>query len=507
MNRRALLATALALAVVGATTLTTAATGTSQAVANVHGPDPAVWENCDAPDDPDPPGFECAAVEVPLDHADPGGTTIWIEMKRLPAAEPGQRVGTLFINPGGPGASGIEWVEDLAVALGGPMRDRFDIIGFDPRGVGASGPAPDCAAAEPTVDPDEVGWQAYFDQTLPSTAAHNTACAVSVARYGQFLGTNQVVEDLEWLRIAVGDEPLNYWGASYGTRIGEVYAQRHPHNVRAMLLDGSVDPHTTVTTFESERGGSYDDAFGLFADTFAQAGEEFEELYDVLSQGPVVVTIDGEPDEVTLANLLLAVWPTLGSEQAWPDTVDVIADMYEAVIGGGEMDMALTEVDDPLTPPLPLEPGATGLNPTVLRLVNCIDLPEKPTVAEMVTAAEQMVVDGPYFGAILAGTLPMCAGLPVPEDLTPSTPPAGLGPVLVAGAVHDPATPYVWAERLHAFLPDSGLFTYEGAQHVSRILGYECIVEHTDTYLVDLTLPPPGTTCPFVPPQGPDDLL
>lgn len=468
------------------------------AAAQAGGPEPPIWENCGY-DEPPQDDFECATIAVPLDHAEPDGQQVHLALLKAPATDPENRIGSLFFNPGGPGAPGKFMVaEEVAPGLEGPIRERFDLIGFDPRGVGDSAPSPDCDLPESEVDPLEVGWESFYQQALTNQDQYRTACSVSMARYRDVVGTNQVVEDIDWMRRALGEDQINYWGVSYGTRLGEDYAQRYPQNVRAMVLEGNVNPHSTLTEFFYERGGSYDDAFGLFADTFPEAGQQFEDLYERLLEGPLPAP-DGE---LTRREFITFVFGGLANENVWPAVAERIGFIHSEVFGSGAEVLTasnLTAAAEPGNPP-------SLMNAGIQTAVNCIDLPGKPTAAEMPSLAEQMVAAGPYFGELMAAQFGMCHAFPVTEDPVPSTSPPTLPPILLTGAIYDPATPYEWSEQLHAFLPGSVLLTYGGAQHGPRLRDPDCIGGHMDTYLVDLTLPPPDTTCPFVPPVGPPEI-
>jgi pimeloyl-ACP methyl ester carboxylesterase len=455
---------------------------------------PLEWAPCTDPHDV---GLDCASPMVPLDHDDPFGPQIQLYVTRLPATgAPEDRIGSLFVNPGGPGGSTIGLLNALAPGFSPAIRQRFDIVSLNPRGVVGSAPQLTCEAGPwPDDAPDTMSlrtaeeWQAYYELTQPATVRDQNACQVASARIGRFLGTNQVVEDLDHLRAAVGDELLNYWGISYGSRIGTVYAQRHPDRVRAMVLDGVLAPELDWFTVTAERGASYDDALEVYLDTLPAAAAAFEEVARAaLEDGPIPVVIDGEAGELDLHRVLSWAHDTVGRQGRWRWFEAQLLAVQAQLRGGPTAELVRV--------------ASSSFTEAVFEQVMCLDTVAEVTFAEAGRTAAEMVAEGPGLGWKMADGLMLCPGFPLPPDLIPTAPPAAsLPPVLLVSSLHDPATPYPWAERAEAFIPGSRLLTYEGAQHGTWTRASSCIDAHVDAYWLQGDLPPVGTSCPLeVPP-------
>lgn len=454
-------------------------------------PEPIDWHACE------PEGFQCASVPVPLDPDDPDGARTALFLKRLPASgSPGERIGTLFLNPGGPGGSANDFLVQVAPMMAEEVRDAFDLVALNPRGVAPSSPTISCpgpgdddrwANTLPTTTAD---WSEFFAWAAPITAQRSTSCQLAFARTGAFYGTNVVVEDLEWLRRAVGDDAVNYWGVSYGTRIGEVYAQRYPDRIRSMVLDGNIDPAVTQVTFTSERAASFDDAFAFFVDQFPDAGPAFETVATALGSGPMQVldANSGEPVTLTYSSLVgEVIMGVLSAEVLWTLLAGELVALADQVEGGPTASVLLAGQDENAS--------------TVNTQVNCTDLTDSPSVETMISTATTMSAEGPTFGSAVAMGVVACFGFPLPVDAVPdASPPATLPPVLLLGSVHDPSTPYVWSEAMEVFLPNSVLVTYEGAQHGTWNTTGACIADLANAYVLELSVPAPGIECPFVMP-------
>ena len=459
------------------------------------------WSPC-VPEGPVTAAMDCAEFPVPLDYTQPAGSEIRLHVLRVRATgTPSERIGSLFVNPGGPGGSGAAFAANATGFMSPNLLRHFDIVGFDPRGVADSRPAPDCPAADGPSP--SIGWAAYFPQAAAVEQPAQTACAIATARVRDHLGTNDVVQDLDRLRVAVGDTKLTYWGGSYGTRLGWTYAATFPGRVRALILDGNVDPHTDTQSFLTERGSSYDDAFAFFGSVNPAALADFNAILARLGTGSLPVEVDGTTIAVSASMVEGRVMQSLPGEYLWPN---LIAEIHE---------LKLTIVDDVptpvVTPPPPLNPDDIPDDPaldptpsdnfeTMLRNVNCLDL-RRPTVTESEpSAATAMEQAGPIFGAFMATSLDMCDYMPLRANPIPVQISAPLPPILIIGTVHDPATPYVWSQRMHDAIPGSVLLTYEGAQHVAWTgVSPTCVGPAGDNYMINLVLPPTGLHCPYNP--------
>ena len=382
-------------------------------------------------------------------------------MIRLPAAQPAERIGSLVLNPGGPGGSGVQLVMQEAESFPADVLDRFDIVGFDPRGVGDSA-AVRCPLS---FDPTSVSYGPCID---PNTAEL------------PHLGTVNVARDVEMLRRAVGDAGLTYLGYSYGTAVGAVYADLFPGRVRAMVLDGAVDPHAGGSN--NTEGGSdfyaeqdFESTIAAFEDlcnasTACPAGPHTQQLVDRVTAQISTLPVDSFPtdgrlDSRDLDDLLVNAmysasdWPLLAVALADADHGDAsaLSALYSWLLYGYPADTS-TEADD------------TFANVAI----RCADFARRG-----------------------AGAFE-CADFPASDESLPvitavDTP----TPVLVVGTRDDPATPARYAPQMAAALGDAVAIEWEGAGHTATLTS-ECITGIVADYLVDRVVPADGTTCPFV---------
>ncbi len=480
--------------------------------ASVAGPIPAgleefydqtlQWESCDRYNtDGSELGssVECAMVTVPLDYAHPAGTTIEVAISRTEAT--GEKIGSILMNPGGPGSSGLYLAEQ---ADGTAIADRFDRIGFDPRGIGASEPQVRCLTTdevdqerrEPDVDVSPEGIAA-------TEAEHREYAANCVERTGadvlEHVGTREVVRDMDVIRAVLGDEKLTYIGYSYGTRIGTAYAEEFPSNVRAMVLDGALDPDQSPVDEAVAQGAAFQTAFDQFAadcaqtDTCplgtdpAQAVAQFRSLVDPLIDRPAETT---DPRGLSYDDAITGAQQALYSQQLWRllraglselrdgrgDTLLRLADTYSGRLEDG----SYTNIDD------------------AFNAVRCVDGP--PTTDRAAAdeadarfrAAAQYLDDGRATGN---APLDLCAFWPVPNTGDPHIVDVeGLPTLVVVSTTNDPATPYQAGVELAAQLRGD-LVTYEGTQHTVAFSGVECVDDPLVSYLVDLKAPGPGLVC------------
>ncbi len=450
----------------------------------------------------DRPSLECARVEVPLDYAAPEGGTIRIGVLRRPAT--GDRIGSLLLNPGGPGASGMEAAVSLVPqVLTSEIGARFDLVGFDPRGVGASEPRVRCLSdaerdeerldVDVDASPEGVAETERENQEYARKCAENTS-----AEFLANLGTRDVVKDLDVLRSALGDEKLSYVGYSYGTHIGAVYAEAFPANVRAMVLDGAVDPAQDEGDSLVAQGAGFQQAFEEFAAWCAKrpdcalgtdpakAAEAFQGLTRPLVEQPVAV----QGRKLSYNDSITGVVQALYSSQLWEplntgltelkagqgQTLLLLADTYY----GRDADGKYSAITDAFT------------------AIQCVDSPRDTDRAKLAEVARRYREAAPFLddGAPPVGVLDACAFWPVPVTAAPTLTarPVGLPPVLVISTTGDPATPYDAGVSLARVL-GGALLTYEGEQHTVYLQGVECVDAIGTAYLVGLATPQAGARC------------
>jgi pimeloyl-ACP methyl ester carboxylesterase len=445
------------------------------------------WAPCD---DPAPPGAECATLSVPVDRAQPDGPRLDLAVARRKATDPGARVGSMVFGPGGPGDSGVEMVVDRISRFSPEVRRRFDIVSFDPRGVGRSNPvtcSADLLAQRPSP---ELKSQADFDATMAYNKRLRADCRARTGPVFDHLDTARTVQDLDALRAALGERKLTFHGSSYGTLLGAQYAETYPRRVRAIVLESVMD-HSVPTT-------------RAFLRSQAVAAEDsFQEF---------VKWCDGAADCALHGRGVRAVWQDLlaqagrgeledptrpGTALSASDLVNKIAfrKFYRADYAGLARQIAGMEASEPL----PASPTSTAPLPPATP-VFCSDwyLPvrDHQEYASLVAMMHRTAPDLPHLLPIHMTAA--CLGAPAtnPQHRLDVH---GAPPILLANAVHDPATGYPWAVSVARQLGRSGvLLTYEGHGHGSVTSG-PCMEDAVDSYLIDLTVPPRGAGCPAVP--------
>jgi pimeloyl-ACP methyl ester carboxylesterase len=438
----------------------------------------------------DSTGFDCAHLEVPLDHDDPDGEKIRIGVLRRAASDPAARVGALVVNPGGPGASGMSLAAGLARRLAvDELTRHFDLVGFDPRGVGASEPPVVCRTTperdadradtdEGGSDPAAVRAAEAEEQRFADGCAERSGPQL-LAR----LGSRDVARDMDLLREALGEEQLTYLGYSYGTRIGTAYAALFPDRVRAMVLDGAVDPDRSPAEAQVAQAQGFQRAFDAVAAWCAgpecplrpgSADADLQALLAPLEAAPVPA---GGGRELGRGDATVAVLQALYSNDLWPPLRRGLAELAG---GSGSTLLQLADLYHDRQ-----RDGSYSNAADVLTAVRCVDEPritDPAQVAEIdaaVRAAAPFLDDGsgasPARGA--------CAFWPVPPDAPPVVDPAGLPPVVVVSTTGDPATPYEAGVELARVL-GGRLVTAEGNRHTAYLAGTPCLDGPVTAYLI-----------------------
>lgn len=447
---------------------------------------------------------QCTHLTVPLDYADPGGDTIRIGVLRKPATSSKDRIGSLLVNPGGPGVAGLATAATVAKA-NDDLAARFDFVGFDPRGVGSSEPTIEC------LTDTETDAERADDSELDTSAAgiakneqqakdYASKCAERTEHGKEMLeniGTRDVVKDMDVLRSALGDDKLSYVGFSYGTRIGSAYAEAFPRNVRALVLDGAVDPTQDQIDSTVKQGAGFQKAFGDFVawcvkrDDCAlgkdrdKAQGEFQELIRPLAERPV--DVDGRP--LTYDDATTGVIQALYSEQLWENLNTGLNELRQQQ---GRTLMFLAD--------LYLERGQNGKYTTTqdaFTAIHCVDDPRITDPNQIKDLNTRYKKAAPFLddGNPPGTARDACAFWPVPETSRPHAPDvSGIPPVLVISTTNDPATPYEAGVNLAKALK-GGLLTYEATQHTVFLQGNSCVDGAGATYLIDLKLPKEGTRC------------
>jgi pimeloyl-ACP methyl ester carboxylesterase len=454
------------------------------------------WSAC-----ADADSWECASLPVPLDYSAPTGATTNLALTRLPAADPAQRIGALFVNCGGPGCPTVTILHQLGTVLfPGETRARFDLVGFDPRGVGESGQI-DCRpdyeayyALDPSPD-DDAEWEAW----LAGGRAFATACAANAGDLLPFLGTENVVSDMERLRAALGEETISFLGISYGTSIGARYADRYPDRVRAFALDSGLPSFIATATFLPEWVDAIERAFDAYLADCAAAvtcpfysggdpAAAFDALMIQIDAAPLEVATESGTRLVGQRTVLDAVDARLSRPSGWPELAAALA---AAANDDGAPLLAIADQHNERSPD-----GSYGPGNTVFLAVGCLDfaITRDPAAYEALPAKAAMIA--PRLGAYYATwTLP-CVFWPAPPTPALHTPLAtGAPPILVVGATLDTQDAYSWSVDMAGQLESAVLLRREGSGHPSY-WNSACVLEAVNAYLRDLTLPPPDLICP-----------
>ncbi|MFD2471323.1 alpha/beta hydrolase [Amycolatopsis silviterrae] len=414
---------------------------------------------------------DCARLTVPLDYADPHGRTVSIGLLRHRATDPAHRIGSLVLNPGGPGSSGMTAAATLARSAG-KLAEQFDLVGFDPRGVHASEPRIGCRSdAEQDAARASGVEGGYAEGCLKKTGAEFLA----------HVGTREVVRDLDALRAALGDAKLTYLGYSYGTQIGSAYAEAYPGRVRAMVLDGAIDPAQDLPQTLIAQAAGFQDAFTQFAQWCAKRPScplsgDATAAFQRIARTPAPA-LPGRglsfPDAVTATEAALysrAQWPNL--QQALEElatkrrgpTLLRMADAYYQRDQNGHYSGAIDGY----------------------YAVRCVDYDRVTDRATIDAAHRQMLTTAPF----LTGTSPdareldTCSAWPVPPTSRTHRPSApGLPKTLVVSTTHDPATPYRQGVALAKDL-NAALLTVDDVQHAAFLKGNACVDKAATAYLI-----------------------
>lgn len=453
-------------------------TGASQddsASGDQGGADQLDWSSCG--------NAECAELDVPIDYDDPDGETLTLSISRVPAT--GDRIGPLFVNPGGPGGTATDFAAGIAPSLPSEITEHFDIVGVDPRGLGAS--AIDCGGdMEELYGVDySIDSQDDTDELLEVSQSYVDGCEEDAGDLLAHLGTKDVARDIDAVRAAMGDEQLNYLGFSYGTAIGQQLADLFPDRVRAMIIDGVLEIGPTGIETAAEQALGFETALQRYADDCnddsscplaPDAIGAIEELQALVEEAP----IPAEPRDLGPGELSTGLAMPLYSEMLWPDLSDAVAD---ALDGDGTGMVALADQYI----------GVADFD--IYFAVNCLDFewPEDPN--ELLDAATAAAEEAPHFGEPIVNDYIRCALWPVEEEpMTEITAPDA-PPILVVSTTGDPATPYEAGVRTAERLESGVLLTYDGDGHTVVGNGVDCIDDIVVAYLVDLEVPEDGTTC------------
>lgn len=452
------------------------------------------WEPCATPS-VTTPGLECANVLVPLDYRDPDGRTLTVAISRAPATDPARRRGILLSNPGGPGASGLDSPSLLGDVLEPEVRAQYDLIGMDPRGVGASDAPPRCGwrvgEAIRSAGPSGSG----FGEEVALAAESAAACLDTDPGKLRFLTTRNTARDMDLIRAVLGEEKLSFFGLSYGTYLGAVFTQMFPERTDRMVLDSAIDPDRYWTGLVQDWGAADEIALDDWAawaaerhstyrlgQTAAEVRDTVEALYQHVARRPVVV--DGYPVDDRLFPFLLH--NLLRSFQVNATLAATVRDIADAAAGKTESspESGLSDL---------LAALSTGEN-SALMVIACGDTEAPRDPQWYRRRIEDTAGTQPVFGA-LANNIGPCAFWPRPVE--PPTTVRNAVPVLITQAAGDPRTPYAHAVNLHRYLTASRLVTLRDTRiHLTFRPGLSaCVGNAINGYFRDGRLPPADIEC------------
>jgi pimeloyl-ACP methyl ester carboxylesterase len=454
------------------------------------------------------PRYDCAYLEVPIDYAQPDGKTARIALLRQKALDPAARIGSLFLDPGGPGGSGVSFLPALAGQIGyGEVARRFDLIGFDPRGVGVSEPAIDCSnTAEVDADRADLDLDTSEQGVAQTEAEYKQFAQRCADRVGldvlANMGTRDVARDLNIAHQVVGDPKLTYVGYSYGTAIGAEYAEQFPGDVRALVLDGAVDPSLDPVESRLTQSRGFQRAFDNFAASCvtqpgcalgtdaAATSQKLQELLRPLITTPVPA---GPGRTLGYNDAMTGVLTAMYSQSLWPFLSEGLAQLAQ---GNGTNLLRLADSYYERNPD-----GSYSNLLEAFQVINCVDTDRLTDRNVALEISKQALEIAPFYDAGFgpSNVLEQCSFWPVPptSELGPVQA-EGLPTVLVVSSTGDPATPYEDGVSL-AEQMGARLLTVENDGHTVALQGANpCADEAATRYLVDLTLPADNATC--VPP-------
>ncbi|WP_055492032.1 alpha/beta hydrolase [Streptomyces sp. TP-A0356] len=460
------------------------------------------WRSCGVP------GFECATMKAPRDYAEPASGDVRLAVARKRATGQGKPLGSLLVNPGGPGGSAVGYLQQYA-GIGYPaeVRARYDMVAVDPRGVARSEPV-ECldgpqmdAYTQTDMTPDDQAETRRLEDAYRQFAEGCGRHSPDLLRH---VSTAEAARDMDILRAVLGDRKLTYVGASYGTFLGATYAGLFPDRVGRMVLDGAMDPSLSPRRLSEDQTAGFETAFQSFAKDCvrqpdcplggpgtppAKVGDNLKAFFDKLDASPIP-TGDADGRKLGEALATTGVIAAMYDQASWPQLREALTSAMRDRDGAG-----LLVLSDSY-----YERGADGRYSNLMfanAAVNCLDLPPAFSGPEDVEKAlPAFEKASPVFGRGLAWASLNCAYWPVRATGQPHRIEAkGAAPIVVVGTTRDPATPYSWARSLASQLSSARLLTYDGDGHTAYGRGSKCVDSTIDAYLLQGTPSAQGKRC------------
>ncbi len=489
------LAIGLAVAVVAA--------GCAEPPVSVLEPEPEIEHG--GASDPDAPsidwqrnddGVESGYLEVPIDYSNPDAGTLEVFVARRPAGDPRQRIGSMLVNPGGPGFGGADYAAFAPQIFDSELLDRFDIVGWDPRGTGMSNPSIDC------IDDYDLYYASLDTAADPAGESERLARRFvegCLERSGDILdhvGTNNSARDMDMIRRALGEEQISYFGFSYGSELGGVWATLFPGTVRAAVFDGAADPTADALESSLQQIAGFESTLGTFlANCSARptcrfhndgdAAGAFSALMSALDESPIP-SLPGRPDVgrgVATNGVIMAMY----AESFWPQLERALADAQN---GDGAGLLALHDTYYQYE-----GNGRWGDELEAFQVISCADVEERPTVAELQASTPLFHAAAPRLVPIDAEPGFFCTFFPPALDPRIDITGAGAGPIVVLGATGDPTTPIDSTRAMAGALADSRLVELDSNNHGTYFTSW-CVRRIVADYFVKGIVPEDGTFCP-----------
>ena len=487
----------------GPTNASTGASATpSPSASGSTGADPALarfydqkldWRDCGRD--------QCARLTVPLDYADPAGKTIQLAVLKVPASAPSARVGALVVNPGGPGGSGVSYAAAGSLQFGTPLSRAYDIVGFDPRGVGQSDPV-QC------LDTQQLDRLIAFDPD-PDTAAERNEMDRLIHGFGQgcldrsgalprHMSTQEAARDMDILRAALGEAKLNYLGASYGTFLGATYADLFPTRVGRFVLDGAIDPSLSNEQLSLAQAHGFETALRAYVKDCVDRGGCFlgdsvdagvKRIQDFLAEMEKKNLPTGESRQLTEGLAMLGIWMPLYIKDYWDQLSSALEEAMQQ--GRGSQLLQLADLYTSRGPS-----GYTDNSMEALYAVNCLDHDDYIETSQVPSHFAQFEKASPTFGRAFAFGLSTCSQWPVQSGQhTVALHAKGAPPIVVIGTTRDPATPLAWAQALAKQLDSGRLITRDGDGHTAFQRGNGCVDQAVEAWLIQGKVPQDGLSC------------
>ena len=451
------------------------------------------WQACGAD--------RCAGLTVPLDYAKPRGRTIRLAVLKVPASDQQHKVGALVVNPGGPGGSGVQYAAAGSVVFGNVLPKYFDIVGFDPRGVGHSTPLQCAGTAEldhfvaSDPDPDTAAERQQMDREVHRLGE---GCLQQSGGLARHMSTVEVAKDMDVLRAALREPKLDYFGASYGTFLGATFANLYPKHVGRMVLDGAIDPalsnlkqsleqaHGFEVALRAYVGNCVDQGGCFLGSTVDQGTQRIREFLDQVEAHPLPT---GTSRQLTAGTAMLGIWMPLYVRSYWPQLTDGLEQAMQQRQGS-----KLLQLADYYT-----SRGPNGYQDNSLEVlydVNCLDHDDAIPTSQVPRHFPQFLKASPTFGKAFAFGLSTCSAWPIHTGHTShALHAAGAPPIVVIGTTRDPATPLEWAKALAHQLDSGVLVTRNGDGHTGFHQGNPCVDNAVQDYLVRDKVPRNGLAC------------